>query len=73
MKWLWPQLWRGEIKAVLLGLAILGVVIFASVTLPKSGRHSNWGFGPAWDCHDPGEGDPICFKKPFDAHGSSPK
>jgi hypothetical protein len=51
---------RIDILAALFALVILGGLLFAAtrwVTL-------NHGFGPDWDCTNPGWGGPVCTKKP---------
>jgi hypothetical protein len=50
-------------------LAILGILLFCGwLMLPNSIRGSNWGFGPEWDCSNPGKGSgPVCIKHPAKA------
>jgi hypothetical protein len=55
---------RGDIAAILLGIALAGGFGFLAFKFPFFGRRSNWGFGPEWTCVGGGRGDPICFKQP---------
>jgi hypothetical protein len=55
---------RGDIAAIILGLAIMGLAAFGMITLAGKGRPSSFGFGSGWDCFHPGDGDPVCIKKP---------
>jgi hypothetical protein len=53
------NLQRSDIIAALFALVILAGLLVAAtgwVTL-------NNGFGPDWDCTQPGSGDPVCIKK----------
>jgi hypothetical protein len=61
MIWPWPLPTRGEIAAVLVILAIGGALIFAFIKYPYGA--ANRGFGPEWDCTQPGSGDPVCLKR----------
>jgi hypothetical protein len=54
---------RGDIVAILLGIALIGGFVVAAFKTPWGWRH-NWGFGPEWTCINTGKGDPICFKQP---------
>ena len=54
---------RRDIAAILFVVAIVGGLLFVHVVVPNLGR-SNQGFGPDWDCTNPGEGNSICIKKP---------
>jgi len=55
--------WR-DWAAIAVAVAIVGTVLVALVAFPNGFRHSNWGFGPGWECSHPGDGDPVCVKKP---------
>lgn len=57
-----PLLKRSDIAAVLIGIGVIGAVIFAYVLYPSPPR--NWGFGPDWQCTYPGHGEPVCIKRP---------
>jgi hypothetical protein len=60
MNW---RLWkRGDFAAVLFAAAILlGMLVFGA-RLHNANWRSNSGFGPDWDCTNPGEGDAVCIK-----------
>ena len=59
-----PPLLRGDLAAIVLGLVLLGLGAFVIVGRASSGKRMNFGFGPGWDCAHPGDGDPVCVKKP---------
>jgi hypothetical protein len=59
----WPYLTREEIAGILLLIVVLAGVFFAWVILPNSGLMTNWGFGPEWECSNPGKGGPVCVKR----------
>jgi len=52
------NLQRGDILAALFALVILGGLLVAATGWVKL----NKGFGPGWDCTQPGSGDPVCTK-----------
>jgi hypothetical protein len=58
----WSLLTGRDIAAIILAAALLGAVLIASVEFPNLFR-SNGGFGPDWECTNPGHGEPICVKK----------
>ncbi len=55
----------GDVRAIVLLVAILAALIFGVVEIrsPIIGKPTSWGFGPEWDCVNPGKGDPVCVKK----------
>jgi len=53
---------RKDIAAILLLIAVAGGLLFVHVVAPKLGS-SNSGFGPNWECTNPGEGESVCIKK----------
>jgi hypothetical protein len=72
MKWLWPTFQRDDVRAVILLIAIVGVLgifVFALGVFPGKfpniGRplNPNTGFGAGWECVHTGAGDPVCLKR----------
>jgi len=53
---------RKDIAAILLLVAVAGGWLFVHVAAPKLSL-SNSGFGPNWECTNPGEGESVCIKK----------
>jgi len=51
-------------KAILLAAALLAVLAIAWIKFGSSGGTltNNNGFGPGWNCVNPGEGDSVCIK-----------
>ncbi|MFL6804381.1 MAG: hypothetical protein ACJ8FM_10370 [Xanthobacteraceae bacterium] len=62
----WRVSIRGEIAAILLVAALLGAILLASIEFPNFSWYSmtNRGFGPGWECTNPGVGEAICIKNP---------
>jgi hypothetical protein len=62
----WYLLTRRDIAAILLVIALLAVMLFVYVVFPNLNwsLNSNQGFGPGWECTNPGMGDSVCVKKP---------
>jgi hypothetical protein len=61
----WYLLTRRDIAAILLVIALLGGMLIVHVVFPNLGSpYSNQGFGPGWECTNPGMGDSVCIKKP---------
>jgi hypothetical protein len=61
----WFVLRRGDVLAILVSAAILVIVAIALAKAPPYfGRTGNFGFGPDWGCSYPGDGEPVCVKKP---------
>jgi predicted membrane metal-binding protein len=58
----WRAFRFGDVAAVLLLAAVLVMMLVAFVDLP--GLTGNWGFGPGWECSNPGKGGPVCLKTP---------
>src|SRR5438105_2073131 len=62
----WTMLRLGDLAAIALFVAIIGVVgvlAFYGLALGKFPGPSNWGFGADWECTYPGRGDPVCLKR----------
>jgi hypothetical protein len=57
------QLTRKDITGILVAIAILAVVFVAFVGYANVGQQVNWGFGPEWECTNPGKGGPVCVKR----------
>jgi hypothetical protein len=60
----WRELKRGDIAAILLLIALLGGAV-AYAVFPDRFPLKSSGFGPDWECKNPGHGDPVCIKKPI--------
>ena len=53
-----------EIKAIALGVVLVGALAFLAIhsgDVPQ--QRTNAGFGPDWECTGVGKDDPICVKK----------
>jgi hypothetical protein len=60
----WYLLTRRDIAAILLLFGIVGALFFVYVAVPNVGwSNSNRGFGPNWECTNPGYGQSVCIKK----------
>ncbi len=59
----WPYLTRQDIAGILLLIVVLAGVFFAWVILPNAGLMTKWGFGPEWECSNPGKGGPVCVQR----------
>jgi hypothetical protein len=57
----WHAVRCGDVVAIFLLAAFLIVASIGSVAFPV---FENRGFGPDWECSNPGKGDPVCVKKP---------
>jgi hypothetical protein len=57
----WRMLERRDIMAILLLAVFLAA---AAVAVAYVGIPGNAGLGPDWDCINPGNGDPVCVRKP---------
>jgi hypothetical protein len=60
----WRTLRRGDVVAIFLFAAIMGIVAIAAAKFPNFSRTGNLGFGPDWECGYQGRGEPVCVKKP---------
>jgi hypothetical protein len=60
----WRTLRRGDVVAIFLLAAFMGIAVIAAVKFPNFNRTGNWRFGPDWECTYPGKGEPVCVKKP---------
>jgi hypothetical protein len=58
----WPYLTARDISGILIAVALIAAVIFASVASPLIRTRTNYGFGPEWDCANPGKGQSVCIK-----------
>jgi hypothetical protein len=56
---------RRDITAIFLAVAIICGLLFVCVALPDWGLGwSSQGFGPNWECSNPGHGESICINRP---------
>ncbi len=65
----WPYLSRQDVVGILTAAVIFGVLLGAYLIVPglmspNSGLKTNAGFGPEWECSNPGNGGPVCVKHP---------
>jgi hypothetical protein len=63
VKWPWPAPQKGEICAIILVAAIASVLMFTLIKPLRFDPTLNNGFGPGWECSNPGWGEPVCIKK----------
>jgi hypothetical protein len=69
---IWPPLRAGDVAAIVLLAAIIGVVLLVFIGFPSVPRlRDHWGFGLDWECSSPGQGEPVCVKKPPARQGNS--
>jgi hypothetical protein len=61
---IWSHLARRDIEGIFIAIFILGGVFLVWVMIPDMGKKTNWGFGPDWECSNPGNGDPVRVKRP---------
>jgi hypothetical protein len=61
----WHAFRRVDVVAFLLLAVLVAAVLAVYVRFPFG--VGNWGFGPDWECISPGQGDPVCTKKPMPA------
>jgi len=55
----------GRDVAGIAAVIVIAILLFVFTRYPHfGGLQSNKGFGPEWDCTYPGQGDPVCIKKP---------
>jgi hypothetical protein len=59
----WPYLTRKDIVGILLAIAILLAIFLAYLARVYWGDVPNWGFGPEWECTNPGQGEPVCVRR----------
>jgi hypothetical protein len=72
MKWPWPAPQKGDISAIILLMFMMASVLIFYLVSPRDPT-SNHGFGPGWECSDPGWGEPVCIKKPLAASEKPPR
>jgi hypothetical protein len=60
----WRTLRRGDVVAIFLLAAFMGIAVIAVVMFPHLSRTGSLRFGPDWECTYPGKGEPVCVKKP---------
>jgi hypothetical protein len=66
--WPWPALTRGDVAGISFAIILAIIVIFASIFGPEISRRINYGFGPEWDCFNPGKLAGLsCIKHPVKA------
>jgi hypothetical protein len=58
---MWLQFVCGNLTAILIMIAIFGVLVLASLRDPR--LPPDTGFGPEWECTAMAKGDPVCIKK----------
>ncbi len=63
----WRFIARRDLLAIVLGAVLIVVLAFVYVKVTPAVRKANGGFGPEWECENPGRGDPICIKKPVES------
>jgi hypothetical protein len=72
MLWPWLPPSRGDILAIVLGVALLAAVAYALFFRPwNAAAPSNAGFGPEWVCTPQPMGGPTCIKRPQANTGAS--
>jgi hypothetical protein len=64
--WPWLPPSRGDVLAILFGVALLVAVLVALVIMPRYQDRIPAGFGPDWRCITMPSGDSVCLKKPPD-------
>jgi hypothetical protein len=67
----WPVFRRGDAAGIVLVAIVLILAAFALVAGPKLNQKTNYGFGPDWDCVNPGKGGVTCIRQP--ANGGASK
>lgn len=45
------------------GIAIMISLVATALAVSLFYHRQNFGFGPEWDCNNPGAGGPVCVKK----------
>jgi hypothetical protein len=65
MNWPWPYPTRRDIAGVAFAIVLLVVALYALIIGPELSRKTNYGFGPEWDCVNPGKLSALsCIKRP---------
>jgi hypothetical protein len=62
----WYELTRRDVVGLVVAVAIVGALLWASFVTREAREKTNWGFGPEWECSNPlgrGGAGPICFKR----------
>jgi hypothetical protein len=65
MWWFHNTFRSNDLKAIVLVAMLVAAVAFAWIKFGSSAGTvtNNNGFGPGWNCVNPGEGDAVCIKK----------
>jgi hypothetical protein len=58
----WRELKPGDIAAIVLATVLFGCCAAYGLFPDKVPWRSS-GFGPEWECKNPGHGEPVCIKK----------
>jgi hypothetical protein len=53
--WPWPRLTLRDVKGALLLFVFVILLLLGAVFGPEMARRTNYGFGPEWDCVNPGK------------------
>ena len=59
-----PYLTCPNIRGILIVVFIVGALLFSFAMFPYPKLAANWGFGPQWNCFNPGRGEPVCIRHP---------
>jgi hypothetical protein len=63
MYWRLRTLPPRDIGGILLAIVLLAALALFFLLFPNLSQQTNNGFGPEWDCTNPGQGGPVCIKK----------
>jgi len=67
----WPLLRRGDVAGIIFAVLLIAAALFLLVRFPQSVPGHNYGFGPEWDCTNPGSaGGVSCVKRASDSSAS---
>ena len=62
-KIVWPYMTPGDLAGIAAVILVIAGFLLVTVVSPSIGWRTNYGFGPDWDCANPGKGGPICVKR----------